>query len=108
MAFDPGTDRPIDPILDRRRPANDRAGTQGEMAHDGVADRAGGVVVIDVDAIGAEFGEPHVDIFTPVIDCGLIAELRSEEHTSELQSLMRISYAGFCLNKNTKHENTTP
>src|SRR3546814_11587299 len=31
---------------------------------------------------------------------------RSEEHTSELQSLMRISYAGFCLkNKNTK-ENT--
>src|SRR3546814_8251197 len=24
---------------------------------------------------------------------------RSEEHTSELQSLMRISYAGFCLNK---------
>src|SRR3546814_8593272 len=26
-------------------------------------------------------------------------ELRSEEHTSELQSLMRISYAVFCLNK---------
>src|SRR3546814_9655490 len=30
---------------------------------------------------------------------------RSEEHTSELQSLMRISYAVFCLNKkNTKKE----
>src|SRR3546814_4254222 len=28
------------------------------------------------------------------------AEGRSEEHTSELQSLMRISYAVFCLNKN--------
>src|SRR3546814_8026751 len=27
--------------------------------------------------------------------------LRSEEHTSELQSLMRISYAVFCLNKKT-------
>src|SRR3546814_6491862 len=27
---------------------------------------------------------------------------RSEEHTSELQSLMRISYAVFCLNKNKK------
>src|SRR3546814_3283277 len=26
---------------------------------------------------------------------------RSEEHTSELQSLMRISYAVFCLNKNS-------
>src|SRR3546814_7294082 len=34
---------------------------------------------------------------------------RSEEHTSELQSLMRISYAVFCLkktNKNTYHQNT--
>src|SRR3546814_3637151 len=29
------------------------------------------------------------------------ARARSEEHTSELQSLMRISYAVFCLNKNT-------
>src|SRR3546814_7846326 len=27
---------------------------------------------------------------------------RSEEHTSELQSLMRISYAGFCLKKKNK------
>src|SRR3546814_4361843 len=34
--------------------------------------------------------------------------LRSEEHTSELQSLMRISYAVFCLKKkNTKHTTTT-
>src|SRR3546814_2119793 len=33
---------------------------------------------------------------------------RSEEHTSELQSLMRISYAVFCLKKkNTKTTNTT-
>src|SRR3546814_3495960 len=29
-------------------------------------------------------------------------EQRSEEHTSELQSLMRISYAVFCLKKKTK------
>src|SRR3546814_10697413 len=33
--------------------------------------------------------------------------LRSEEHTSELQSLMRISYAVFCLKKNTKIKNKT-
>src|SRR3546814_6372925 len=34
---------------------------------------------------------------------------RSEEHTSELQSLMRISYAVFCLKKKntTKHKNIT-
>src|SRR3546814_3600599 len=30
------------------------------------------------------------------------AEVRSEEHTSELQSLMRISYAVFCLKKKNK------
>src|SRR3546814_8119593 len=35
---------------------------------------------------------------------------RSEEHTSELQSLMRLSYAVFCLKKNTetKTEQETP
>src|SRR3546814_6215111 len=32
---------------------------------------------------------------------GYDRELRSEEHTSELQSLMRISYAVFCLKKKT-------
>src|SRR3546814_6028224 len=32
---------------------------------------------------------------------------RSEEHTSELQSLMRISYAVFCLKKKTTHKPTT-
>src|SRR3546814_4617769 len=31
------------------------------------------------------------------------ALVRSEEHTSELQSLMRISYAVFCLKKKKKH-----
>src|SRR3546814_10431759 len=33
--------------------------------------------------------------------------LRSEEHTSELQSLMRISYAVFCLKKKTKYTRDT-
>src|SRR3546814_8598643 len=33
---------------------------------------------------------------------------RSEEHTSELQSLMRISYAVFCLKKKTNHHTTNP
>src|SRR3546814_1803424 len=37
------------------------------------------------DALGRQIGGPE--------------GLRSEEHTSELQSLMRISYAVFCLNK---------
>src|SRR3546814_10823783 len=39
---------------------------------------------------------------------GLSRVQRSEEHTSELQSLMRISYAVFCLKKKNKYKpNTT-
>src|SRR3546814_9493927 len=38
-----------------------------------------------------------------VVPFGRLAEIdRSEEHTSELQSLMRISYAVFCLKKKKK------
>src|SRR3546814_5908430 len=33
------------------------------------------------------------------LQCGRTRQFRSEEHTSELQSLMRISYAVFCLKK---------
>src|SRR3546814_1136031 len=36
----------------------------------------------------------------------LLLGYRSEEHTSELQSLMRISYAVFCLKKQKKTKNT--
>src|SRR3546814_5839254 len=39
------------------------------------------------------------DADTRVVDLGGRLVLRSEEHTSELQSLMRISYAVFCLKK---------
>src|SRR3546814_2670701 len=35
----------------------------------------------------------------------LVGDARSEEHTSELQSLMRISYAVFCLKKKKIHTN---
>src|SRR3546814_9761465 len=37
---------------------------------------------------------------------GVLGALRSEEHTSELQSLMRISYAVFCLQKKKTQPNT--
>src|SRR3546814_6135074 len=36
---------------------------------------------------------------------GIARFCRSEEHTSELQSLMRISYAVFCLKKKKKNNN---
>src|SRR3546814_1106273 len=37
-------------------------------------------------------------------DHDFLPELRSEEHTSEIQSLMRIPYAFFCLNKTHNNE----
>src|SRR3546814_6262635 len=48
--------------------------------------------------------DPGVDALRKFItarDAQLEILLRSEEHTSELQSLMRISYAVFCLKKKT-------
>src|SRR3546814_3171745 len=39
------------------------------------------------------------------VNSGVYGRMRSEEHTSELQSLMRISYAVFCLKKKNTHYN---
>src|SRR3546814_1769555 len=49
----------------------------------------------------------RADALVPRAEAALA--LRSEEHTSELQSLMRISYAVFCLKKKNKnhHNHTT-
>src|SRR3546814_2680042 len=49
-----------------------------------------------VDTDGVEVG--RVDA-VELVTIGQRRGLRSEEHTSELQSLMRISYAVFCLKK---------
>src|SRR3546814_1779511 len=50
----------------------------------------------------ADLGRPHDNLYEVAL-----WEDRSEEHTSELQSLMRISYAVFCLKKKTiRHAST--
>src|SRR3546814_6784117 len=46
-------------------------------------------------------GPPH-HAAQRIFDHAIVAQARSEEHTSELQSLMRISYAVFCLKKKKK------
>src|SRR3546814_4874197 len=46
----------------------------------------------------ADFYEAEVDALVDTLSS------RSEEHTSELQSLMRISYAVFCLKQKNKHK----
>src|SRR3546814_9237520 len=60
------------------------------------------VPVMDVGASGVR--SPEVVQRCKAVPSGVIADdaalvIRSEEHTSELQSLMRISYAVFCLKK---------
>src|SRR3546814_582013 len=72
---------------------------QGEYLHRGIAARAFERRFQLADFI--EAGDAR-------FENGLLS-IRSEEHTSELQSLMRISYAVFCLKKkkiNTKISNT--
>src|SRR3546814_9983591 len=45
------------------------------------------------------FGQAYTDREIAAVANYVTARFRSEEHTSELQSLMRISYAVFCLKK---------
>src|SRR3546814_4105869 len=53
-------------------------------------------------------GDAMRELARSAYDAGLsVASHRSEEHTSELQSLMRISYAVFCLKKQNTGEQVT-
>src|SRR3546814_1538607 len=56
--------------------------------------RPSGQSVLETAADGEMFGQ---------LQRGCLLGQRSEEHTSELQSLMRISYAVFCLKKKKLH-----
>src|SRR3546814_9404868 len=103
----------------------------GEVAADaGAQVPAQGIVITALELVAAEHGDQrvvvHVSAHVHVFEIGrkrggalgrrgsregrlrsrrgcrrVIAMMRSEEHTSELQSLMRISYAVFCLKKKT-------
>src|SRR3546814_5700170 len=82
----------VDQLLDRRLARLCRLNQAGNAAERG---------------LGAGGGNPRDDAAIAVDGAGMhgltgAALDRSEEHTSELQSLMRISYAVFCLKKKTK------
>src|SRR3546814_10471183 len=55
------------------------------------------------DVLGARNHEVLAGNLAVVAPAGRRGDGRSEEHTSELQSLMRISYAVFCLKKKKKY-----
>src|SRR3546814_1929211 len=74
-------------------------GRRGRHRRDAVGERGPQAEAAVVRSVG-ERGEGHVPAGEDAcqVGGGHVAE-RSEEHTSELQSLMRISYAVFCLKK---------
>src|SRR3546814_9225942 len=84
----------LHPIVEQRRPERDLpCGVRGV---DGQLPVGHGRLLVGVESGAVKLGEGER---TPDVDgLGLVAG-RSEEHTSELQSLMRISYAVFCLQK---------
>src|SRR3546814_14701279 len=56
-------------------------------------------VFVDHGLLRHHEGDQVMKIFADHLSVKVIRVNRSEEHTSELQSLMRISYADFCLKK---------
>src|SRR3546814_3114303 len=62
--------------------------------------------IISYNQSVAEYAKMYAAIFSIIVFSVLFIE-RSEEHTSELQSLMRISYAVFCLKKKNKRKHNT-
>src|SRR3546814_6204692 len=58
-------------------------------------------VDLEVQVVFADLQQVRGDLLR--LGADLATDPRSEEHTSELQSLMRISYAVFCLKKKKKH-----
>src|SRR3546814_6551285 len=81
-------------------------GGAGELARHGL------VAAVADGVGGAKGGRVAAEVTVRGFIDGYYAQpdtigIRSEEHTSELQSLMRISYAVFCLKKKKKHQRKT-
>src|SRR3546814_4798089 len=98
--------------LERKSPWRRTSVMRGRTDHHRAVAQSGdrhdeGIALLDCANPGWRAGIDQVAGFKPV-EAGYISyrfgnapnQLRSEEHTSELQSLMRISYAVFCLTKN--------
>src|SRR3546814_6587280 len=86
---------------------------RGQLRGDLFGERAiePAILIDERQLLKLEFGIGREMLFLQ-LDVGpfgvlLRADRRSEEHTSELQSLMRISYAVFCLKKTTHYQHST-
>src|SRR3546814_4127279 len=92
-----GTDGSLPPIIRADAPLHPARGPS-VPATPYATDRAGcyDVLILQPEAESPDRSAPNA---------AAVWLLRSEEHTSELQSLMRISYAVFCLKKKKKTSN---
>src|SRR3546814_3398494 len=103
-----GRPRPARPPVDRARGSGrpdrrSRTGILGDMSvGDGLREGVGGTIAA-MKALGLDVGAYRLSLYslfsTVIVAIFLYIAVRSEEHTSELQSLMRTSYAVFCLQK---------
>src|SRR3546814_5207100 len=78
-----------------------RSGAEPQPVHPGGRREMG-----SADAPLPRVGTGHQVALLSTLEIDPARGLRSEEHTSELQSLMRISYAVFCLKKKKTESNT--
>src|SRR3546814_7074441 len=84
-----------------------------DAPHVAVHQLAGDILGLLIDG-GRAIDSAHLQLLEEITDVAHqiealrdhVAGVRSEEHTSELQSLMRISYAVFCLKKKKKSKRT--
>src|SRR3546814_2073209 len=98
--------------MGRRRKTKQREHCRSELAREKPEGAAGcqvaSVIVDDLREQARSYRGQHFRALSTasmktVGDASCISRLRSEEHTSELQSLMRISYAVFCLKKKKQY-----
>src|SRR3546814_3600425 len=68
-------------------------------SEDGAGAEGSGDIIVTAQKKSESIREVPATILVKDGDQLIAAGIRSEEHTSELQSLMRISYAVFCLKK---------
>src|SRR3546814_5584479 len=94
----------LDALVALRR--DDVKATEAAMKYFVLGALASGVLLYGMSMIYGATGQLDLRLISQVIGSGnaerlplVFGVVRSEEHTSELQSLMRISYAVFCLKK---------
>src|SRR3546814_5750819 len=99
-------------VIKRKPPSHDEYKTWVMMGYLGSYDRYAATVnqsAIETVFVHGDLGKHCTECAAPSdnlcdypVGDGKTCDRRSEEHTSELQSLMRISYAVFCLKKKKK------